>query len=113
MKTLRFLSGLLLIINGVLHIIEYLNISNEPGSIGILIFGLIYIVIGVLLFNRKIYPIYLGVIIPLIGMILSLIKFGIPEFISLSALFKLIDFVVIICCAYLLIRQNKLNAASI
>ena len=113
MKTIRFLSGLLLIINGVLHIIDYLNISNEPGSLGILIFGVIYIAIGILLFNRKIYPIYLGFIIPLIGMILSIIKFGVPELFSLSALFKLIDIVVILCCAYLLIKQMRLKTASV
>ncbi len=112
MKTLRFLAGLLLIINGVLHFVEYLNMSNKPGSIGVLIFGVIYIVIGILLFNRKIYPIYLGVIIPLIGMTLSIIKFGIPDLISLSALFKLIGLIVILCCAYLLIKQNRLNTAS-
>lgn len=110
MRTLRILSGLLLIINGVLHIVEYLNISNEPGSIGILIFGLIYIVTGTLLFNRKIYPIYLGIIIPFIGMTLSIIKFGVPELITLSALFKLIGLIVIISCVYILMKQKRLNA---
>jgi len=113
MRTIRLLSGLLLITNGVLHIVEYLNISNEPGSIGILVFGLIYIVIGALLFYKKMYPVYLGIIFPLIGMTLSIIKFGIPELISLSALFKLIGLIVIICCAYILIKHNRLNTATI
>jgi hypothetical protein len=112
MKTIRFLAGLLLLTNGVLHIIEYINISNKPGSIGILIFGIIYFVIGALLFNRKMYPIYLGIIIPLIGMTLSIIKFGIPELISLSSLFKLLDVIVIICCAYVLIKHSRLNTAA-
>jgi uncharacterized membrane protein HdeD (DUF308 family) len=112
MRTLRFLSGLLLIINGVLHIVEYLKIPNKPESIGVLIFGLIYIGVGLLLFNRKIYPIYLAIVIPLIGMTLSIIKFGIPELISLSALFKLIGLIVIVCCVYLLIKPNKLYTSS-
>jgi hypothetical protein len=106
MKTIRFVAGALLLLNGILHIIEYLNSNN----IGILIFGIVYIIIGVLLFNRKMYPVYLGVIIPIIGMTLSFIKFGIPELFSLTALFKLIGLVVVICCAYILTRQKQLHS---
>ena len=104
MKTIRLLAGILLIINGVLHIVLYLQTSNNAGSIGILAFGIIYIITGLLLFNKKEYPIYLGIIIPIIGMSLSLIKFGIPELISLSALFKVIGLIVIICCCYIIVR---------
>ena len=93
MKAIRFFAGLFLILNGILHFFEYLKISNNPGSIGILTFGLISIIVGVLLFNKKLFPVYLEVIIPIIGMTLSIIKFGIPEFISLSALFKLIGLI--------------------
>ena len=109
MKTIRLLAGILLIINGVLHIVLYLQTSNNAGSIGILAFGIIYIITGLLLFNKKRYPIYLGIIIPIIGMSLSLIKFGVPELISLSALFKVIGLTVIICCSYVLINQIRLN----
>ena len=112
MKTVRLFAGLFLILNGILHIIEYLNISSNPGSIGILAFGLIYIIVGVLLFNKKLYPVYLGLIIPIIGMTLSIIKFGIPELISLSALFKLIGLIVVICCAYILINRKRLNTST-
>lgn len=106
MKTIRFLAGLLLLINGVLHVVEYLNISNESGSIGLLLFGIIYIIIGLLLFNKKMYPVYLAIIFPLIGFTLSIIKFGNPALISFSALFKLIDVIVIVCCAYLLYKRK-------
>ena len=111
MKALRFFAGAFLILNGILHIIEYLNISSNPGSIGILVFGIIYIIIGVLLFNKKLYPVYLGLIIPMIGMSLSIIKFGIPELISLSTLFKLIGIIVIICCVYILFNKKRLNTS--
>jgi uncharacterized membrane protein HdeD (DUF308 family) len=104
MKTIRLLAGILLIINGVLHIVLYLQPSNNAGSIGILAFGIIYIITGLLLFNKKKYPIYLGIIIPIIGMSLSLIKFGVPELISLSALFKVIGLIVIVCCGYIIVR---------
>jgi uncharacterized membrane protein HdeD (DUF308 family) len=107
MKAIRFIAGILLIISGVLHVVKYIQDPNVPGSIGLLVFGIIYAVIGVLLFNRKLYPLYLGLIIPLIGMTLSIIKFGVPELISLLALFKVIGVIVIACCAYLLLKKSK------
>ena len=103
MKTIRFFAGVFLLVNGILHIIEYLNTD----SIGILVFGIVYIIIGALLFNKKTYPVYLGLIVPIIGMSLSLIKFGVPELISLSALFKLIGIIVVMCCAYILIKRKS------
>jgi uncharacterized membrane protein HdeD (DUF308 family) len=109
MKTIRQIAGILLLLNGILHILEYINNSNNPGSIGILIFGVIYILTGLLIFNKKRYSVYLGLIIPVIGMTLSIIKFGVPEPISLSALFKLIGLLVICCCGYIIINQKTLN----
>jgi uncharacterized membrane protein HdeD (DUF308 family) len=111
MKTIRLLAGILLIINGILHIVLYFQTSNNAGSIGILVFGIIYIITGLLLFSKKRYPVYLGIIIPIIGMSLSFIKFGVPELISLSALFKVIGLLVIICCSYILVNQKRINQA--
>jgi hypothetical protein len=108
MKSIRLLAGILLLITGILHVVLYIKDPNVSGSIGLLIFGIIYAVIGILLFNREIYPLYLGLIIPLIGMTLSIIKFGIPDLISLLALFKLIGIIVIICCGYLLLNRKKM-----
>ncbi|MBE0661135.1 MAG: DUF308 domain-containing protein [Bacteroidales bacterium] len=102
-------AGILLLLNGVLHIVEYINKSISPGRIGILVFGVIYIITGLLIFNKKRYSVYLGLIIPIIGMTLSIIKFGVPELISLSALFKLIGLIVICCCGYILINQKTLK----
>jgi uncharacterized membrane protein HdeD (DUF308 family) len=107
MKQIRIIAGILLLITGVLHVVLYLKDPDVPGSIGLVAFGIIYAAIGILLFNRKKYPLYLGLIIPLIGMTLSIIKFGIPELVSLLALFKLIGLIVIICCGYLLLKRNK------
>lgn len=112
MKTIRLLAGILLIINGILHIVLYLQTSNNAGSIGILAFGIIYIITGLLLFNKNKYLVYLGIIIPIIGMSLSFIKFGVPELISLSALFKVIGLLVIVCCIYIIVNQKKNNPAG-
>jgi hypothetical protein len=40
-------------------------------------------------------------------MVLSIIKFGVPELISLLALFKVIGLIVIASCAYLLLKKSK------
>jgi uncharacterized membrane protein HdeD (DUF308 family) len=105
MKTIPFIAGILLLINGILHIVEYLNSNN----MGILLFGIIYIMVGVLLFTRKTFAVYLGLIVPITGMSLSIIKFGIPELFSLSALFKLIGLIVVVLCAYVLFNRNKMT----
>jgi uncharacterized membrane protein HdeD (DUF308 family) len=107
MKTIRLLAGILLLISGVLHIVAYFQTPESPGSIPVLTFGVIYVIIGALLFNRKEYPLYLAIFVPLIGMTLSLIKFGIPELISLSALFKVLEIIAIVCCVVLLIKCKK------
>jgi hypothetical protein len=113
MNTIRFFAGLLLVFNGMLHIYGYLDMPGTPGRNGILAFGVIYILTGILLFNKKLYPVYLGLVIPVIGMTLSIIKFGVPELVSLSALFKLLGVIVIICCVYMLVRRRKLNPSAL
>jgi len=107
MRTIRLLAGILLLISGILHIVGYFQAPDSPGSIPILSFGVIYMIVGALLFNRQRYPVYLAIIVPVIGMILSLIKFGIPELISLSALFKVLEIVAVVCCIVLLIKSKK------
>jgi len=107
MKSIRLLAGVLLLISGVLHIVAYFKAPESQGSIPVIAFGVIYMIVGLLLFNSKKYPLYLGIIVPVIGMILSLIKFGIPGLISLSALFKVLEIIAIICCLVVLFRSNN------
>ena len=98
---------MLLLISGVLHVVAYFQAPDSPGSIPVLSFGIIYLIVGFLLFNRKKYPVYLAIIVPLIGMTLSLIKFGIPELISMSALFKVLEIIAVFNCIVLLIKSQK------
>ena len=107
MKTLRMIAGILLIITGVLHVVIYFRGPDDPGSIGTLIFGIIYIITGLLLFTKNLYPLYLGVVLPLIGFTMYLIKFGFPALISLMALLLLIDIIVILSCGYILINRKN------
>jgi uncharacterized membrane protein HdeD (DUF308 family) len=107
MKTIRLLAGVLILISGILHIVVYLQAPNNSGSIPVLSFGVLYLIVGSLLFNRKKYPVYIAIILPLIGMTLSLIKFGIPELISLSALFKVLEIIAVLCCIVLLTKRQS------
>jgi uncharacterized membrane protein HdeD (DUF308 family) len=107
MKTIRLLAGVLLLISGILHIIAFFQAPDSTGSIPVLSFGVLYLIVGSLLFNRKKYPVYLAIIVPLIGMTLSLIKFGIPELVSLSALFKVLEIIAVVCCIVLLTKSQS------
>ena len=107
MKTIRLLAGILLLVSGILHVVAYFKAPDSQGSVPVLSFGIIYMIIGALLFNRKKYPLYLAIIVPIIGMILSMIKFGIPELVSLSALFKVLEIIAIICCVVVLIPSKN------
>lgn len=100
-------------ISGILHLVVHFQAPQNPGSIGILVFGVIYCFAGLLLFNRKKYPVYLGIFVPLIGMTLSLIKFGIPEVISMSALFKLLEIIAVVFCCILLLKRTNSQITNI
>ncbi len=106
MKTLRLIAGILLVITGVLHVVGYFQAPDDPGSIGMLVFGIIYGTIGLLLFTKKLYPVYLGLIIPLTGMATAIIKLGFPPVKSMMFLLLLIDVVVIVICVYLLLKRK-------
>jgi hypothetical protein len=107
MKTIRLIAAVLLLITGVLHVVVYIKAPNDPGNIGFLVFAIIYGITGLLLFTKKLYPVYLGLFLPLIGMTISLIKFGFPALNSMMALLLLIDVIVIISCAYLWLKGKN------
>jgi uncharacterized membrane protein HdeD (DUF308 family) len=107
MKTIRLIAGILLVVTGVLHITGFIKAPDDPGSIGMLTFGIIYAVIGLLLFTKKLYPVYLGLVLPIAGMTIALIKFGFPPLKSMMALLVLIDVAVIICCAWVLVKRKN------
>jgi len=111
MKTLRQLAASLILLSGILHVWLYFKAPDDPESMPMLVVGLIYAMTGSLLFTNKKYPLYLGIVIPLIGMTLSFVKFGMPEIFSFSALFKLLGAVAVICCSIVLFKKSKKTVA--
>jgi len=109
MKTIRFLAATLLVITGVWHATLFFKAPSDPNSIPLLVFGVIYALIGIFLFTPKKLWIYLGLIVPLIGMITATVKLGIKNFDLTMWVLILIDVVVIICCVYLLLARKKVT----
>ncbi len=101
------MAGILVLLSGVLHVYLYIKSPGAPGSVGILVVGLIYAITGLLLFNSKKFPLYLGIAMPIIGMTLSFLKFGVPEVFSLSALFKLLGVAGVVCCSIVLFNKPR------
>jgi hypothetical protein len=112
MKTSRLTAAILLVITGIIHVVLFAKNPDDPAMTGMLVFGIIYGITGLLLFTAKKYPVYMGLIFPIIGLTLALIKFGMPELVSIETLLHLIDIVVAICCAVLIIGFNKAKAAA-
>lgn len=106
MKTIRQLAGIFILISGILHLYLYLKTPGDAGGIGILVVGSMYCVTGLLLFINRRYLLYLGIAVPLIGMTLSFIKFGVPELFSLSALFKVLGVATIAFCSIVLFKKQ-------
>jgi len=107
MKTIRLIAALLLVFTGVLHVALYMKVPNDPGSIGMLAFGIIFSATGLLLLTTRVYAVYLGLIFPIIGMTMGMVKFGLKNLTYTMALLYLIDVVVIVCCAYILLGRKK------
>jgi len=107
MRTIRFLAALLLVITGVMHLVLYFKAPDDPAALGMLAFGVIFGVSGLLLFTSKMYAVMLGLVFPIIGMTAGIAKFGLNDLSYTMALLYLIDVVVVICCTYLLLKRYK------
>ena len=105
MKTIRYLAALLLVISGIWHLALYFKAPDIWGIVA-LVFGIMYVIIGLLLFTPKKVGVYLG-LIPLIPLIAAPFMVDLKSLDLTTALILLIDLVVVICCAYLLLKRNK------
>jgi len=110
MKTIRFLAAILLVITGVWHVALFFKATSDPNSIPLLIFGILYALTGILLFTPKTLWVFVGLILPMIGMIAASVKIGVKNFDSTMWVLILIDVMVIVCCAYLIqVRKKSLD----
>lgn len=107
MKTIRYLAAGLLLLTGVLHILPIFKTSSDSNSIPMLVFGIIYFIIGVLLIMKIRFSSLLGVIFPLIGLGTGFFVVGINNWNAMLTFMFVIDAIVIICCLFLLPKKSK------
>ncbi len=106
MNRVRIIAGGLLLLTGVLHIIQISLAELDTSATITVAFGIVYLIIGALLFRSGKTILYFGAAIPLIGLLLAVGgMFMNPT--ALGAVFIAIDIAVIACCAYLILNNRK------
>jgi len=107
MKTIRYLAALLLVITGVLHVLPMFKEIRDPNAVPMLGFGIVYFIIGVLLFMDKKFARILGIVFPLIGLGVGFGVVGLKNWDAMLSIMFIIDAVVVIGCLILLLDKNK------
>ena len=107
MKTIRFITVILLLAAGVGHIFLFFQELHSESSAVILIFGIIYLVIGTLLILGKKYSPVLGILFPAIGLVYGLIAFDPVKAPLILNILGITDIMMIILCSILLWDTRK------
>ena len=107
MKSPRFIAAGLLLLTGLLHTVQILLTKViDPGVIITVAFGVIYLVLGFLLFRGKRTILWIAAIVPLVGIALAVIGM-LTNPTVLGGVFILIDIIISACCFYLISRHKK------
>jgi hypothetical protein len=105
MKPIRGLAGGLLLLTGMLHLVSVTLRTFEATSIITIGFGLAYLAIGYFLFRDGKVVLWLGAIVPLVGLVLAAIGMLMKPTL-LGVLFMIIDIIVAGCCFSLILRKQ-------
>ena len=104
MNPIRSLATGLLFLTGVLHLLSIALVKFEPVSIITIVFGAAYLLIGFLLARRVKSTLWLGAIVPLVGLVLAVLGMLMKPTL-LGGVFIVIDIAVSACCFYLIFRK--------
>ena len=110
MNRIRNLAAALLCLSGTIHVTQLFAGRPVVDTVITVSFGVIYLVIGVLLFRSSRASLTLGVIIPLIGLLLAVAGMLMNPT-PLGAFFIAVDVIVAGCCFYI-ITKNKRGARA-
>jgi len=102
-KLLRFLAALLMLISGVWHTVLFIK---SPESVPLLVFGILFAIIGIVLFMSGKIGLYLG-LLPITGICAALIAVGLRNFDFSMVVLVIIDIVVISICLYLILSKKE------
>ena len=107
MKNVRNIAALLLVLTGLIHLSLFFDIPQAPEMVPVLVFGILYAVIGALVFRRTKYSAILGIAFPALGILGGLFLLDPKTMDPLVRIFLLlIDLVIIACCVILLLRKE-------
>jgi hypothetical protein len=109
MKTIRYITALLMLATGIMHLLPMFKAPGDPNALPMLAFGIAYLTIGVLLILNKPFSYILGIVIPLIGLAIGLFKIGLKNWDTVLSIMFIIDAIVVICCIALLLKKNKVK----
>ncbi len=106
-KRLRMLSGALLVISAVTHVLQLFVYGAEGHVIGAAAFGILYLFIGLLIILDKRWALWLGATVPAIGGVLGILRFIFRQATPFIIFHVLIDLVVVPVCVRLLVKYRK------
>jgi vacuolar-type H+-ATPase subunit I/STV1 len=111
-KTIRSIAAGLLLLTGILHVIQITTAAAIDAAMIITVtFGVLYLVLGFLLFRENRRIVWLAAILPLVGLFLAAIGM-LDKPTLLKALFMAIDIAVAACCFYLIFRKEDRTLAQ-
>jgi hypothetical protein len=103
MERIRILAGGLLLLTGVVHVLQLFTGPMSMGAAITVLFGVLYLIIGVLILARPTHIWFImGIIVPLLGLFLTVLGILTANaFTMLHLFFIVMDVVVVVCCIYL------------
>jgi len=107
MKAIRYITAILLLAAGVGHIFLFIQELHAESSAVVLIFGIVYLVIGILLILGKKYSPVFGILFPLIGLVYGLIAFDPGNAPLILNILGITDIMIIILCSILVWGTRK------
>ncbi len=108
MKGIRYLAAGLLCLTGIIHVARLGMAQLDTAFVTAIIFGVVYLIIGIFLFRNNKTAYYFGAIVPLIGLCGGLVKMLTNLTIWMAVLIA-IDAVIVLSCFYLIKRSRSAN----
>jgi hypothetical protein len=106
MRIIRSLAAFLLLLTGALHVLNVVLTPGIPTALPMLIFGLVYLAIGILLLLGAKRSELAGLVVPLIGLAAGLFVSGIRNWTVFLFFLYGIDVAIVACCLALLARKT-------
>jgi hypothetical protein len=108
MERTRILAGGLLVLTGVVHVLQLFAGPMNIGAAFTVLFGVLYVLIGVLLLWRPQHIWYItGIVVPLLGLAMTVLGILTANAFTMLHLFYIVMDVVVVVCCILLVTGKK------